>query len=499
MSTNKRRNDLRSACFFLAPNFIGFLIFVAIPVVFSIAMAFTNWDLTLHNRFRDDPIQWVWLRNFYDLLTHDDFWKFLGNTLFFMMGIPLGIAGSLLLALLLTRKLRSEKRTTRWGLALIALAGFTGMGLLLSSMGYGLIALLFCVLSGVVLALGITTGATVYRTIFYLPSFTSGVAVFLLWKQMYNPGRGPVNESLRPILNWICHLVNSPQSGFWQVCCYALWVIAGAGVLYFGTVTIRSWRRRDFGLGTSFMRLLNLVLGGLILFLLGLRLKSVPPDLWQVIGYGLWAVAGLGVLYFGAVTIRGWLRRDFGFGTGFMSLLALAVGGLILFSLGLVLKSLPLWAGDKALEAPEWLIDVHWAKPALMIMGLWMAVGSNNMLLYIAGISNVPQHLYEAADIDGASSWQRFWNITWPQLAPTTFFIVIMSVIGGIQGGFEQARTMTRGGPDGATTTLSYYVYSEGFETLRMGYASSIAWVIFIIIFSLTMFNYKFGNRYVNE
>ena len=74
-----------------------------------------------------------------------------------------------------------------------------------------------------------------------------------------------------------------------------------------------------------------------------------------------------------------------------------------------------------------------------------------------------------------------------------------MSVIGGIQGGFEQARTMTEGGPYGATTTLSYYVYNEGFETLRLGYASSIAWVIFILIFVMTMFNYKFGNKYVNE
>jgi multiple sugar transport system permease protein len=182
----------------------------------------------------------------------------------------------------------------------------------------------------------------------------------------------------------------------------------------------------------------------------------------------------------------------------FLSLSAAGVFALILFGLGLVARSLPGMASD-GLEAPRWLTQYHWAKPAIMIMGLWMAVGSNNMLLYIAGISNIPQELYEAADIDGASRWQRFWNVTWPQLAPTTFFIAIMSMIGGIQGGFEQARTMTKGGPFGATTTLSYYVYQEGFETLRQGYASAVAWVVFLIIISLTILNYRFGSRYAND
>jgi multiple sugar transport system permease protein len=121
------------------------------------------------------------------------------------------------------------------------------------------------------------------------------------------------------------------------------------------------------------------------------------------------------------------------------------------------------------------------------------------MLLYLAGISNVPQHLYEAADIDGANRFRKFWNITWPQLAPTTFFIIIMSVIGGLQGGFEMARTMTGGGPNGSTTTLSYYIFNEGFETGRLGYASAVAWTLFFLVFTVTLFNWRFGNRYVNE
>ena len=134
-----------------------------------------------------------------------------------------------------------------------------------------------------------------------------------------------------------------------------------------------------------------------------------------------------------------------------------------------------------------------------MVMGFWGAIGSNNMLLYLAALTNVPGELYEAADIDGASSFQKFWNVTWPQLAPTTFFIVVMAMIGGLQGGFEMARTMTNGGPAGATTTLSFSIYTEGFVTGRLGYSSSFAWVLFAMVFSITMFNWKFGSRYVND
>jgi len=121
------------------------------------------------------------------------------------------------------------------------------------------------------------------------------------------------------------------------------------------------------------------------------------------------------------------------------------------------------------------------------------------MLLYLAGLSGVPQELYEAADIDGASSWQRFWHITWPQLANVTFFIMVMAVIGGLQGGFEMARTMTQGGPAGSTTTLAYYIYTQGFATGRLGYASAVSWLLFLLVFTVTIFNWKFGNRYTNE
>lgn len=139
------------------------------------------------------------------------------------------------------------------------------------------------------------------------------------------------------------------------------------------------------------------------------------------------------------------------------------------------------------------------AREAMMIMGIWGAIGGNTMLLYLAGLSNIPPELYEAADIDGASAWQRFRHVTWPQLAPTTFFVLVMGVIGGLQGGFEQARLMTEGGPAGTTTTVSYYIYTQGFERLDLGYGAAVAWVLFVIILAVTLVNWKYGSQRVGD
>ncbi len=138
------------------------------------------------------------------------------------------------------------------------------------------------------------------------------------------------------------------------------------------------------------------------------------------------------------------------------------------------------------------------AREAIMLMGIWASVGGNHMILYLAGISNIPPELYEAADIDGANGWQRFRYITFPQLAPTTFFIIVMSIIGGLQGGFEQARLMTEGGPAGITTTLSYYIYTQGFERLDLGYGAAVAWVLFVIVMIVTLINWRFGQASVD-
>jgi multiple sugar transport system permease protein len=291
----RRENDWRTALMFLAPNFLGFMAFMALPILFSLIMAFTNWQMT-----EKVPLQFVGFENLHNLFTEPRFWKFLGNTLYLMMGIPVGIAGSLFLAIILSKKLR---------------------------------------------------GIVAFRTMFYLPTITSGVALFILWKAIYNPEFGPLNTALAGIFD-----------------------------------------------------------------ALGLQVKM-----------------------------------------------------------------------------PDWLLSIAWAKPAIMLMGIWTAVGGTNMLLYLAGISNVPPELYEAAEIDGAGRWAMFRHVTWPQLAPTTFFIVVMSAIGGLQGGFEQARVMTGGGPAESTITLGYFIYQKGFEEYQLGYASAIAWVMFVMIFALTLVNWKFG------
>lgn len=148
---------------------------------------------------------------------------------------------------------------------------------------------------------------------------------------------------------------------------------------------------------------------------------------------------------------------------------------------------------------PAWLQKAVWAKPALITMGLWSSMGGMNMILYLAALQGVSPALYEAAKIDGAGAWQRFWKITWPMVSPTTFFILVMGIIGGFQGGFQQAHIMTNGGgPAGSTTTIGFYIYQNAYQWFKMGYAASIAWFLFIIVLALTIFNWRISQRLVH-
>lgn len=146
---------------------------------------------------------------------------------------------------------------------------------------------------------------------------------------------------------------------------------------------------------------------------------------------------------------------------------------------------------------PNWLRDYHLAKPALMLMGLWGGIGGTSMILYLAALQGISPELYQAAEIDGAGPWQKFVHITYPMLMPTTFFIFITSVIGGFQGGFEAAYVMTGGGPAGATTTISYYIYNHAFQWFNMGYAAAIAVVLFGLVLAVTLVNWRYGGRNV--
>lgn len=294
----KRPHLIGPALPFLLPNFLGFLAFTAWPVLAAVLLAFTAWDLV------SSP-QWVGFQNFSDLLgftrtsegikANDPlFWKYLYNTVFLMLMLPVNIMGSLALAMLLNRKLK---------------------------------------------------GATFYRLAFFLPSILSGVAIFYLWRWMYNP---------------------------------------------------------DFGLVNS-----------------------------------------------------------------------------ILASVGI--------------SGPGWLTNPSWAKPALMVMGSWISIGGTSMILYFAALQNVPAELHEAAAIDGAGVWAQFLHITWPSVAPVTFFILTMGLIHGFQAGFEMAYIMTGGGPFGATTTLGFYIYDKAYVQFEMGYAAAIACVMFVLVLGVTLLNWKFG------
>jgi len=283
---------------FLLPNFIGFLTFTSIPVMASLILAFYEWDLL-------SPARFVGLRNFIQLFGDKSFWYYCYNTIFLMLAIPFSILGSLGLAVILNRNLR---------------------------------------------------GIVFFRTVYFLPTICSGVAIFVLWRWIYNTDIGLFNTAIR-------------------------------------------------GLGE----------------VIHVRLQGIP-----------------------------------------------------------------------------WLTDVKWAKPALIIMGVWQTVGGSNMILYLAALQGVPRSLYEAADIDGANGWQKFWNITWPMISPTTFFIMIMSIIGGFQSGFDSAYIMTGGGPNHSTTTIMYYIWENAFSWNYMGYAAAISWFLFVVILIFTLVNWRLGGKRVH-
>jgi multiple sugar transport system permease protein len=303
----------------LLPNLLGFLLFTAGPVLFSFGASFTNWDLT-----QVEPLRFIGFENFANMFSDNQFWLYLVNTFYFLIGLPLAIAGSLAAAILLNQKIR---------------------------------------------------GQVVYRTLLYLPSVTSGVAVMILWKALYNPDWGAVNQIIEGVARFFGREITGPK-----------WLLSTQN-----------------------------------LFALGVEQVGIDAKQW-----------GIG------------------------------------------------------------------AREALIFMGLWGAIGGGNTLLYLAALGNVPQELTEAAEIDGATRWKTFRNVVWPQLAPTTFFITVMGFIGGLQGGFEQARVMTQGGPAGTTTTLAYYIYNKAFVEYQMGYASAVSLVLFILIFGVTLLNWKFGNKEVS-
>jgi multiple sugar transport system permease protein len=138
----------------------------------------------------------------------------------------------------------------------------------------------------------------------------------------------------------------------------------------------------------------------------------------------------------------------------------------------------------------SWLGDPTLAMPAIIVMSIWKGLGYN-MVIYLAGLQSIPEELYEAATIDGAGRWEKFRDVTWPLLKPTTFFIIVTSIIGASQV-FGQVYVMTNGGPNNTTTTIVHQIFQNAFSFLRMGYAAAMAFVLFLIIFAISMLNWRF-------
>jgi len=137
----------------------------------------------------------------------------------------------------------------------------------------------------------------------------------------------------------------------------------------------------------------------------------------------------------------------------------------------------------------DWLGDPVWAMPAIILMSVWKNFGYN-MIIFIAGLQNIPEDLYEAADMEGANGLQKFRSITLPMLAPTTLFVSIITMIGFFQL-FAEPYIMTQGGPLNSTLSIVQYMYQEGFRWWNMGYSASIAFVLFFIIFIGTLIQFK--------
>lgn len=286
-----RRYEAWYGVLFAGPWIVGFLAFTAGPFIASLVLSFTNYKVGVGS-------EWIGIRNYQEMFTGDPlFWRVLYNTGYYVFfAVPLGVVGSLMIALLMNRKVR---------------------------------------------------GIPVFRTMVYVPSIVSGVAVAYLWMWLLDPNIGLVNFVLREV----------------------------------------------------------------------------------------------------------------------------------------------------GLPAPLWTQSETWAKPALVLVSLY-GIGGSTMVVFLAGLQNISETLYEAADLDGAGSLRKFWGITLPMLSPIILFNFIVGLIGSFQI-FTQAYLMTRGGPANATMFYVLYLYNVAFWYGRMGYGSALAWILFMIILVFTLLQLKLSNRWV--
>jgi multiple sugar transport system permease protein len=211
----------------------------------------------------------------------------------------------------------------------------------------------------------------------------------------------------------------------------------------------------------------------------------VPLNIFVSLGLAVWISP--------KVRPRGFYRTIF-----FIPVVTPVVANAAIFSLilapnGLVASLLQSWFG---VQAPNFLGSKTWAMPAVVLLSIWQGFGYN-MLVFSAALDNVPTSLIEAATIDGASASARFFRIRLPLITPSIFFAVVLTLISSFQV-FTQAYVLTGGGPGNATTTMVLYLYEQGFRFFNLGIASAIAWVLFLIIVVITIFQFIGQRRWVN-
>ena len=215
--------------------------------------------------------------------------------------------------------------------------------------------------------------------------------------------------------------------------------------------------------------------------------------LWNTATYTLWSIPlsmsiGLGLALLLNQKLRGLgLYRTVYYVPVVTSMVAVAMIWIQLFDplYGVISNGLE----TIGLKGIDWLGDPNLAMPSIIAVSVWKVIGWN-MLIYLAGLQGIPEYLKEAAAIDGANRWQSFWKIILPLLSPTTFFILVTSLIGAFQV-FDQVYVMTGGGPANATTTLVHQIYNAAFKALDMGYAAAMSFVLFGIILVVSLFSMR--------
>ncbi|MFA8451860.1 MAG: carbohydrate ABC transporter permease [Bacteroidales bacterium] len=148
------------------------------------------------------------------------------------------------------------------------------------------------------------------------------------------------------------------------------------------------------------------------------------------------------------------------------------------------------------IQGPLWLLDPDWSKPSIILMSVW-SIGGGRMLVFLAALQSIPKNLYEAIELDGGGWWNKFRHLIVPSISPVIFLWVIMEVIFALQV-FVEAYVMTKGGPLNSTLFYNLYLYNKAFDDFDMGYASAMAWILFIIAIIITYIQFKFSNKWVH-